>query len=101
MEGFSSQRIALTVDVLQDRKICYLQARPCIFQPGNFTGWGNDGVKAKLFANTLSWHDQSSISKDYYIYKSLQLAIQPVIKGQGVTLRARPGTLSVNSAILL
>ena len=22
-----------------------LQARPCIFQPGNFTGWGSEAVK--------------------------------------------------------
>ena len=36
--------IALKVDMLQDRKIYYLRARPCIFQPGNFTGWGSGGV---------------------------------------------------------
>ena len=31
--------------MLQDRKIYCLQARPCIFQPGNVTGWGGEGVK--------------------------------------------------------
>ena len=30
--------------MLQDREIYCLQARPCIFQPGNFTGWGSEGV---------------------------------------------------------
>ena len=23
-----------------------MQARPCIFQPGNFTGWGSEGVNS-------------------------------------------------------
>ena len=32
-------------DVLWDRKIYCLQACPCIIQPGNFTGWGSEGVK--------------------------------------------------------
>ena len=45
VKGFSSKRIALKVDVLQDRKIDCLQARPSIFQPGNFTGCGGEGVK--------------------------------------------------------
>ena len=38
--------MALKVDVLQDRKIYCLQARPCIYQPGNFTGWAVKGLKA-------------------------------------------------------
>ena len=45
MKGLSSKRIALKVDVLKDRKIYCLQARPCIFKPGNFTDWGSQGVK--------------------------------------------------------
>ena len=45
MKGFSSKRIALKVDVLEDRKIYCLQARPSGFQPGNFTVWGSEGVK--------------------------------------------------------
>ena len=32
--------------MLKDRKTDYLQARPCIFQPRNVTGWGSEGVKA-------------------------------------------------------
>ena len=37
---------ALKVDVIQDRNIHCLQARPCIVQPGNLTGWGgSEGVK--------------------------------------------------------
>ena len=26
-----------------------LQARPCIFQPKNFTGWSSEGVKAEQY----------------------------------------------------
>ena len=33
-----------TYCLLQDRKVYCLQARPCIFQPGNCTGWGSEGV---------------------------------------------------------
>ena len=44
MKGFSSKLIALKVAVLKDRKIYCLQARPCLFQPGNFTGCGSEGV---------------------------------------------------------
>ena len=33
--------------MLKDRKIYYLQARPIIFQPGNFTGRGSERVKPK------------------------------------------------------
>ena len=44
VKGFSSKCIALKADVLQDRKIYCLQACACIFQPGNLTGWGREGV---------------------------------------------------------
>ena len=44
MTGFASKRIALKVDVLQEQKMYCLQAPPCIFQPGNFTGWGSEGI---------------------------------------------------------
>ena len=37
MKGFSSKRRALKADALEDWKIYCLQARLCIFQPGNFT----------------------------------------------------------------
>ena len=47
MKEFSSKFIVLKVDVSQDRKMYCLQARPYIFQPGNFTGWGSEGVKLK------------------------------------------------------
>ena len=50
MEGPSSQRMALKVDVSQDRKIYCLQARACIFQPGNFTGWSSEGVNVQVTA---------------------------------------------------
>ena len=42
---FIKTHIALKVDVLQDRKIYCLQARPRIFQPGIFTVRGSEGVK--------------------------------------------------------
>ena len=47
MRGFSlkGNRKELKVDVLWDRKIHCLQARPCIIQPGDFTGWSGEGVK--------------------------------------------------------
>ena len=44
MKGFSSKSVALKADVLKDRKIYSAQARPCIFQPGNFKGWGSEVV---------------------------------------------------------
>ena len=44
----SSQRVAQKGDVLQDRNIHCLRARPCIFQPGNFTGWGSEGVNENI-----------------------------------------------------
>ena len=59
MKGFSPKRRALKVDVSQDREIYRLQARPCIFQPGNFTGWGSQGVKFKttdIKANDINIH---------------------------------------------
>jgi len=31
--------------MLQEQKIYCLQVHPYIFQPGNFTGWGSEGVK--------------------------------------------------------
>ena len=30
--------------LLEDWNIYCLQARPCIFQPGNFTDWGSERV---------------------------------------------------------
>ena len=48
VNGFSSKRIALKIDILQDRKIHCLQVRQCIFQPGSFTGWCSEGVKPHI-----------------------------------------------------
>ena len=39
----------LNVGVLQDQKIYCLQACPCIFQPGNFTGWAVKGLMQESF----------------------------------------------------
>ena len=40
-----------------------LRARPCSFQPGNFTGWGSEGVKISL--TPLTYHHS------YYIQYSV------------------------------
>ena len=32
----------------QDRKTRCLQARPCSFQPGHFTGWGSERVNGAI-----------------------------------------------------
>ena len=45
VNGFSSKRTAFKEDVLQDRRTCCLRVHPCIFQPGNLTGSGREGVK--------------------------------------------------------
>ena len=44
MKGFSSKHIALKVDVIGAENILITGAS---FQPGNFTGWGSEGVNAK------------------------------------------------------
>ena len=44
-EGIFIKTDRIKVDVLQDQKIYCLKAWPCIFQPGNFTGLGSEGVK--------------------------------------------------------
>ena len=36
-----------------ERKMCCLQPRPCIFQPGNFTGCGSEGVKATVNLSSI------------------------------------------------
>ena len=41
--------IIIKVDVSQYQKTYCLQARPCIFQPGNCTGLGSEGVNLLSF----------------------------------------------------
>ena len=48
VNGFSEKRVASKVDVLKERKIYCLLACPCIFQPGNVTGWGSEGVNSQM-----------------------------------------------------
>ena len=55
VEGLPSKRIALKVDVLQDRKKDCLQARSCIFQPGNVTGWGSERDKKNHVVLVRVW----------------------------------------------
>ena len=40
------KRIALKGHVLKELEMYSFQVRPCISQPGNFTGWDSEGVKA-------------------------------------------------------
>ena len=47
MKGFLAKRVALKADMLKNRKIYCAQARPCIFEPGNVTGLGSEGVKGR------------------------------------------------------
>ena len=53
VKGFSSNRIALKVDVvLQDPEIYCLQASPCIFQPGIFLQAGaGKGLRTSLHSD--------------------------------------------------
>ena len=78
MKGFSSKRIVLKADELNDRQIYSLKARPCIFQPGNFTDWGSDGVNkgticgihANMFKFFMSHtHTHTSLQCRSYIRK--------------------------------
>ena len=57
-KGFSSKHIALKVEVLQARKIYFLQARPCIIQRGSFTCWGSEGVKKRKEKYNLTCNGQ-------------------------------------------
>ena len=41
------KRTALKVDAIESEIYC-LQTRPCIFQPGHFTSWDSEGVKASI-----------------------------------------------------
>ena len=53
-----------------------LQARPCIFRPGNFTGWGSEGDKAfRLFSKPLiALHSKEALSTGHnYAIKKGQL----------------------------
>ena len=45
VKRISSDRTVLKVDFLMGHQICCLQAYVGICQPGNFTGWGSEGVK--------------------------------------------------------
>ena len=47
-----SKHTALKVDVTGAKIYC-LQARLCIFQPGNFKGCGSEGVKIVVLFNPL------------------------------------------------
>ena len=52
MKGFSSKGTALKEVVLQDRKVhTASEACPCVFQPGNCTGWASEEVKFSVALN--------------------------------------------------
>ena len=41
--------------MLQDRQVNCLKGRACIFQPGNFTCWGSEGVNVPLSISLGCW----------------------------------------------
>ena len=55
-----------------DQKIYCLQVRPGIFQPGNFTGWGSEGVNIK----TKIRKKKKSRSSDTQRLKATEAATQ-------------------------
>ena len=55
MKGFSSKDTALKVDVIGPENMLFVGAFACIFQTGNFTGCGSEGVKqARLVSGVAS-----------------------------------------------
>ena len=54
------------------RKIYRFQVRPCIFQPGNFTGWGSEGVKQNVFIHrNHKFNKQVQETQKQYAYLSV------------------------------
>ena len=49
--------------MLQDRKLYCLQAHPCIFVPGNFTGWGSEGINITEIGvySHFQWPEQPNV----------------------------------------
>ena len=78
------KRTELKLDLLYDRKIYRLRACACTFQPGNFTGWGSDGVnqtmqsmrwfseKAPLSSNKQKHYDRSEMKSDLDIFQYME-----------------------------
>ena len=58
--------MAPKVGVLWDRNIYCLEARPCRFQPGNFTGWSSGGVKLSAALET----SQDVLDEGFPIFQS-------------------------------
>ena len=55
--------------MLKERKIYCLRARPCIFQPGNVTAWGREGVKLEwcgIVTNHKHGHCQVTSLNKYH-----------------------------------
>ena len=61
MKGVSSKRIALSRRDTGPEIHC-LQARTCIFQAGNFTGWGSEGVKQDVKQLYVKYRRPGSVS---------------------------------------
>ena len=84
VKGFSSKRAALQADVSYDPKIYCVQACLCIFQPGNFTGWGSDGVsncnsynENLYWLGMLQWHFLFKLCNSNMI-TSVSISSQPL-----------------------
>ena len=50
--------------LLLDWKIFSLRVHPCIFQPGNFTGWGSEGVKQVMVQQCMRFNSNHVSSDD-------------------------------------
>ena len=44
-----------------------LQARPCIIQPGNFTGWGSEGVNGR--SKFVNGRNVQAVKHSVYVRK--------------------------------
>ena len=62
--------------LLLDWKIFSLRVHPCIFQPGNFTGWGSEGlIIVRINAATILLHTSKNGRKDCYRYTLMSWSI--------------------------
>ena len=90
--------MTLKVDVPQDRKMYSLQVRPYIFQPGNFTGRGSEGVKT----TTITKHSRQPYHclDERKYYTALKAAVNfPHVRAQKLcqSRGGRPGLPSLIS----
>ena len=77
MKRFSSKHIALKTDVTGPENILFA-GTSCIFQPGNVTGWGSEGVnnvEVRHYTEEECWTQVHIIIK-FYDPPQHQLAVR-------------------------